>query len=52
MSNLQVSAIFKIPDGRIDEFKRKATDIMKEVRERGTTALKYDVFINRQRSES
>ena len=51
MSNLQVSAIFKIPDGRIDEFKRKATDIMKEVRERGTTALKYDVFINSDQNE-
>ena len=51
INNLQVSAIFKIPEGKLEEFKRKVTEVMKVVRDKGTTALKYDVFINGDQNE-
>ncbi|MHA2006424.1 MAG: hypothetical protein ACXABO_18020 [Promethearchaeota archaeon] len=51
INNLQVSAIFKIPEGKLEELKRKVTEIMKEVRDKGTTALKYDVFLNSDQDE-
>ena len=51
INNLQVSAIFKIPEGKLEEFKRRVTEIMKEVRDKGTKALKYDVFINSDQNE-
>ena len=50
-NNLQVSAIFKIPEGNHEKFKRRVTEIMKEIRDKGTKALKYDVFINSDQSE-
>ncbi|MFX1476735.1 MAG: hypothetical protein ACFFCI_01260 [Promethearchaeota archaeon] len=43
---LQTSAIFKIPDGRFEEFKRKVNEVIKYVKDKGTKALLYDVFIN------
>ncbi|MHA2037994.1 MAG: hypothetical protein ACW98X_16275 [Promethearchaeota archaeon] len=51
INSLQISAIFKIPEGKLEEFKLRVNDVMKEVREKGTTALKYDVFINSDQSE-
>ena len=45
-NNLQVSAIFKIPEGRLEEFTRKVDIIMKYIKDKGTKALMYDVFIN------
>ena len=45
-NNLQVRAIFKIPEGKLEEFTRKVDEIMKYIRDKGTKALMYDVFIN------
>jgi quinol monooxygenase YgiN len=51
INNIQISAIFKIPEGHIEEFKRRVTNVMEEIKEKGTTALKYDVFINSEKNE-
>jgi L-rhamnose mutarotase len=46
IDNLQISAFFKIPKGKIEEFKRRVAEIMNNIREKGTKAMKYDVFIS------
>ncbi len=51
IDNLQVSAFFKIPEGKLEGFKQKVTEIMKQIREKGTTAIKYEVFINSDQDE-
>jgi len=51
IDNLQVSAFFKIPEGKLEEVNQKIVEIMKHIREKGTTAIKYDVFINSDQNE-
>ena len=51
IDNLQISAFFKIPEGKLEGFKQKVKEIMKQIRDKGTTAIKYDVFINSDQDE-
>jgi quinol monooxygenase YgiN len=51
IDNLQASAFFKIPDGKLEEFKRKAAEVMKHVRDKGTKAITYDIFIDIDQTE-
>lgn len=46
MSEVQLTARFKIHDGKIDEFKRLAEACMASVRAKDTGTLQYDWFLS------
>lgn len=50
-SKLQISAIFKIPEGKLEEFKQLAIECVKLVKEKDTGALRYDWFISSDQTE-
>jgi len=51
ISKLQVSATVKIPEGKLEEFKQRAAEVMKQIGDKGTGALKYDWFISSDQTE-
>ncbi len=51
ISKLQVSATVKIPEGKLEEFKQRAAEVMKQIGDKGTGALKYDWFISSDQAE-
>ncbi len=46
INKLQLSAIFKIPEGKLEEFKQQATECIKRSKEKDTGTLRYDWFIS------
>ena len=51
MSELQGIARFKFYEGRLEEFKRLATQCMEIVRTKDTGTLQYDIYFNDDQSE-
>jgi len=51
MSELQITARFRIHDGHVEHFKTAATACMKSVREKDSGTLQYDWFFNDDHSE-
>jgi quinol monooxygenase YgiN len=51
MSELQGIARFEFRDGKLEEFKRLATECMEIVRTKDTGTLQYDVYFNDDQSE-
>lgn len=51
MSRIQVSANFKIPEGMLEEFKVKAAECMKQVKEKDIETLQYDWFLSSNKTE-
>ena len=51
MSKIQISAVIKIPEGKIEEFKQSANECIKQVKQKDTGTLKYDWFINNDQTE-
>ena len=51
MSRIQVSANFKIPEGMLEEFKDKAAECMKQVKEKDIETLQYDWFLSSNKTE-
>ena len=51
MSKIQVSAIFKIPEGMLEEFKEQAAECMKQVKEKDSETLQYDWFLSSDKTE-
>lgn len=48
---IQHSVLIKIPEGRLEEFKQIATEVLKLVREKDTETLKHDWFLNSDQTE-
>jgi len=46
MSEIQVSAKFRIPKGMLGEFKQYAAECLKHVKEKDTETIQYDWFLN------
>jgi len=51
-NKLEISAIMKIPKGKLEEFKELATEIIRLSKEKDTGLLKYDIFISSDETES
>jgi len=51
ISKLQVSAILKIPKGKLEEFKQAAAEEIRLINEKDTGTLKYDFFISSDQTE-
>ena len=51
MKELQVSALCKIHDGKLDDFKAAAAACVQSVRENDTGTLQYDWFFNEDMTE-
>lgn len=51
-NKLEISAIMKIPKGKLDEFKELAAEIIRLSKEKDTGLLKYDIFISSDETES
>ena len=51
MSQFEVRARLKVRDGRLDEFKRQAAEMMRQTREKDTGTLAYDWFLSRDGTE-
>ncbi len=51
ISKLQVSAVVKIPEGKLEDFKQLAAELIKLAREKDTGTLKYDWFISSDQTE-
>jgi len=49
---LEISAIMKIPKGKLKEFKELAAETIRVTHERDTGTLKYDIFISSDKTES
>ena len=50
-SKLQLSATFKIPEGKLEEFKQQATECMNLAKEKDTGTLKHDWFLSSDQTE-
>jgi quinol monooxygenase YgiN len=50
-NNLEISAIMKIPKGKLKEFKELVTESIKLTKEKDTGTLRYDFFINSDETE-
>lgn len=50
-SKLQISATFKIPEGKLEEVKQMAKECIKLSREKDTGTLRYDWFISSDQTE-
>ncbi len=46
MSNFEVRARLKVRDGKLEEFKRQAAEVMRQARENDTGTLAYDWFLS------
>jgi len=51
-NKLEISAIMKIPKGKLEEFKELAAETIRLSKERDTGTLKYDIFISKDETES
>ena len=51
MSKIQVSANIKIPKGMLEEFKQRAAECIKQVKEKDSETLQYDWFLSSDNSE-
>ena len=51
-NKLEISAIMKIPEGKLEEFKELAAESIKLSKERDTGTLKYDIYISSDETES
>jgi len=51
ISKLQISAILKIPKGKLEEFKQAAAEEIRGISERDTGTLKFDIFISSDQTE-
>ena len=51
LSKLQSSAVIKIPEGMLEEFKQQAAEIIKLAKEKDTGTLRYDWFLNSDQTE-
>jgi len=50
-TKIQISASFKIPEGKLEEFKQQATECIKISKEKDTGSLRYDWFISSNQTE-
>jgi len=50
-NKLEISAIMKIPKGKLEEFKQLAAETIRLIHERDTGTLKYDIFISSDETE-
>lgn len=50
-SKIQLNTVIKIPEGKLEEFKQWAIQVIKLVREKDTGTLKYDWFFNSDQTE-
>ena len=50
-NKLEISAIFKIPKGKLEEFKRLAAESIRLSKEKDTGTLKYDFYISSDETE-
>ena len=50
-NKLEISAFFKIPKGKLEEFKRLATESIRLSKEKDTGTLKYDFYISSDETE-
>jgi quinol monooxygenase YgiN len=51
MSQFEVRARLKVRDGKLEEFKRQAGEMMRQTREKDTGTLAYDWFLSREGTE-
>lgn len=51
MNHLQVTARFKIHDGKLEEFKDMSVQCLTAVKEKDKHTLQYDWFINKEETE-
>ena len=51
MSELQAIVRFKFHEGKLEEYKRLATQCMEIVRTKDTGTLQYDTYVNDDQSE-
>ena len=50
-NNIEISAIMKIPKGKLEEFKELAVETIRLSKERDTGTFKYDVYISSDETE-
>ncbi len=46
MANFEVRARLKVREGKLEEFKRQAAEVMRQAREKDTQTLAYDWFLS------
>ena len=51
MSNFEVRARLKVREGKVEEFKRQAAELMRQTREKDTGTLAYDWFLSNDGTE-
>jgi quinol monooxygenase YgiN len=51
MSEFEVRARLKVREGRLEEFKRQAAEMMRQTREKDTRTLAYDWFLSKDGTE-
>ncbi len=50
-NKLEISAVMKIPKGKLEEFKEHAAESIRLSKERDTGTLKYDIYISSDETE-
>ncbi|MHA1914826.1 MAG: putative quinol monooxygenase [Promethearchaeota archaeon] len=50
-NKLEISAVFKIPKGKLEEFKRLAAESIRLSKEKDTGTLKYNFYISSDETE-
>ncbi|MHA1987444.1 MAG: putative quinol monooxygenase [Promethearchaeota archaeon] len=50
-NKLEISAVFKIPKGKLEEFNRLAAESIRLSKEKDTGTLKYDFYISSDETE-
>lgn len=51
MSEIQVSAKFRIPKDMLEEFKQYAAECLRHVKDKDSETIQYDWFLNMDRTE-
>jgi quinol monooxygenase YgiN len=51
MSEFEVRARLKVREGKLEEFKRQAAEMMRQTREKDTRTIAYDWFLSEDGSE-
>ena len=51
MSEFEVRARLKVREGKLEEFKRQAEEMMRQTREKDTRTLAYDWFLSKDGTE-
>jgi quinol monooxygenase YgiN len=51
MSEFEVRARLKVREGKLEEFKRQAAEMMRQTREKDTRTLAYEWFLNKDGTE-